>query len=127
MTKWPAHFPAECPFKESWEATGDIYRLVENDPPSPSDFLSLREQNPKRGPYPDPVHECMACGLSVFVKSEDIDLHRQTSKKLRDRKIAKTTLAEVLGRVARTGRTAGHHTWWLPEGSPNPCQSFAVI
>jgi len=65
---WPNHFPEDCPPNATKDADGEeVYRLVDQNPPSDLDFISHRLRYPKRE-FSD---ECKACGLSIFTNVED--------------------------------------------------------
>ena len=67
-TEFREKLPVGCPPVDArWiEKRQDFYRLVKSNPPTEDDFKSNRVKNPGKPPYPDPVQECMSCGLSVF-------------------------------------------------------------
>lgn len=117
--QWPDYFPDNCPPDNAREASGEVYRLVDNNPPTPEDFQSWREQHPNEQ-CPKSVTECQASGLSVFTSMDDVNMARQKVKRLRKKKIAHSNLTSDLGRILHTpSQNTGesHHTWWLPIGA----------
>ncbi len=66
--QWPDYFPDDCPPQDAQPATGDVYRLVKQNPPESKDFIPLRE---KKTGEDFGEKECQACGLSVFRNVED--------------------------------------------------------
>ena len=42
--QWPDYFPDDCPPQDAQPATGDVYRLVKQNPPESRDFIPLREK-----------------------------------------------------------------------------------
>ena len=60
--QWPGYFPDDCPPQDAQLATGDVYRLVKQNPPESKDFVPLRE---KKTSEDFGEKECQACGLSV--------------------------------------------------------------
>ena len=126
--QFPDYFPNNCPPDTAQEAFGEVYRLVDNDPPTASDFRSQREQHLNE-PCPKNVTECQACGLSVFTSRDDIEFARRTVRRLRNKKIANGNLNSALGRILPTpSQNTGqsHHTWWFPIGI-QPWTVFCVI
>ncbi|MCP2726873.1 hypothetical protein [Limnofasciculus baicalensis] len=68
--EWPDHFPSGCPPQNANNASGEVYRLIKHDSPTPKDFKSWREEN-KEKDCPNGVTECQACGLSVYTEKAD--------------------------------------------------------
>jgi hypothetical protein len=121
--KFPTHFPNQCPPATASDATGDPFRLVDNNPPTASDFISYHLLGKKY----DKAKHCEACGLSVFVREEDVRQFLKAIPFFRKKHVAKGTVAADWGKVAQTGRFS-HHTWWIPEGkSPELIFKVTVI
>ena len=70
--------PEGCPLETAEEitTTRQVYRLVRTDPPTNTDFKSLRALNTFTGPFREAEMECRAHGLSVFCSREDADEKR---------------------------------------------------
>ena len=126
--QWPDYFPENCPPENAQAAFGQVYRLVDNDPPTPDDFQSWREQHPNEQ-CPKTVTECQACGLSVFTSISDIEVAQRKVRRLRNKKIAVGNLTIELGQILPTpSQNTGqsHHTWWIPNDT-KPWTIFHVI
>ncbi len=122
---WPGHFPNGCPPVAASDAEGLVIRLVENDPPAPSDF----ESHYKRSPDKDwGQNLCKACGLSVYGDRNDAERIMAKVPALRNRLLAIGALKPELGKVLSTPtpRTRSHRTWWLPQGG-EPSKSFKIL
>lgn len=111
---WPNHFPEDCPPIAAKDADGEeVYRLVDQNPPSDLDFISHRLRYPNRE-FRD---ECKACGLSIFTKLEDSITLRKRLPALRDTLIAMGNLPNDAGKILPTPWMGNsHHTWWVPDG-----------
>ena len=102
--------PNDCPpdTAEEIRATQVFFRLVRTNPPTDTDFISQRGENPDRGF--GKISECQARGLSVFAERGD----SQRALKLpglRGRQICRVVLNAGAGRIQKTSRRS-HHTWW---------------
>ena len=42
--QWPDYFPDDCPPQDAQPATGDVYRVVKQNPPESKDFIPFREK-----------------------------------------------------------------------------------
>ena len=117
--QWPDYFPDDCPPQGAQPATGDVYRLVKQNPPESKDFMPLRE---KKTSEDFGEKECQACGLSVFRNVEDAIRVKSRARGMEKRIVSKGTLSPHLGRIQNTpSKMFGklHHTWWVPtEGQP---------
>ena len=60
--------PANCPPSSCVHASGELFRIVENNPPNSNDFRCFRERFPDK----QANDECMACGLSVYRDKSDV-------------------------------------------------------
>jgi hypothetical protein len=111
---WPNHFPENCPPNAAKDADGEeVYRLVDQNPPSDPDFISHRLRYPKREFF----DECKACGLSIFTNIEDSIKLRKRLPALRDTSIALGKLPSEAGKILPTPYSGNsHYTWWIPNG-----------
>lgn len=116
--RWPADFPEDCPPEEANPAGGVFYYVVKNDPPEPSDFISLyhrdrelAEKRVRRG-----ASLCQTMGLSTYADENDAVRCAREFPKIGNR-IARLTLEPDAGNVQYTpsGSFTSHHTWWLAE------------
>ena len=118
---FPANWPNDCPPQDAIDADGDVYRIVDNNPPVLADLATHLETGrlPKALP-------CMRSGLSVFREIRDAAHQRQLIPKL-GRWIAKGTLKTEQGKTKlTTGKQPTHTTWWAYEGV-NRAELFAVV
>lgn len=123
---WPPHFPESCPPDDSIEAEGDVYRLVEGEPPKKEDFVSYWIKYPeKRKIYKKLGQACESCGLSIFRSLEDA---KRISRRVQHlpKKIAVATLDSSMGRMKNTFYPE-HNTWWLPVSVREPALLFRNI
>ncbi len=111
MTKWPDHFPEQCPPGCAEPVSGKVYRFINRTNPKEKDFKSFFELNPGRD-WGEKA--CQARGLSVY-KSKDIceqmiDLIPALAKK----KLAVAELDPDDGVIAETPSTNSneHNTLW---------------
>lgn len=121
---WPSFFPPQCPPSEAKDAFGEVYRLVNTNPPSVSDFESWAEKHPKKW-----MGDCEASGLSVFTtKSDALRMIRRVPGMLAPGKlIASANLSPAAGKLLHTPRDGNsHHTWWAPAGFAHTA-SFEVV
>jgi hypothetical protein len=120
-------FPPNCPPRQANEASGEVYRLVDSDPPVDKDFLSLYELYPnKRGEDPDT--ECQRSGLSVHTEKSSASKLIKRIPKFKNKKIAVGQLTPDLGLILNTPsrKNDSHHTWWVPAGK-KPSMVFQVV
>lgn len=114
LIKWPDYFPIQCPPNNAVATEKTVFRLVLNEPPSDSDFLSYKEED-KDGMWPG--KECEACGVSVYNSYKRADeTKRKYKSKFKLHNIAKGTIKPEAGVVKRTGG-GGHFTWWIYPGT----------
>lgn len=107
---FPKTWPADCPPADADDAEGDVFRVVEGEPPGPEDFVSHFESGklPKAPP-------CLRCGLSVFRDAGDAFHQRALLPKL-GRYIARGALSASAGKTKLTGgKLPTHTTWWAYE------------
>ena len=102
--------PPECPPDVAEEITTAwrVFRLVQANPPTDSDFRSQRAEKPFRRFHG--VTECQARGLSVFALQKDAERALRLPN-LRGRRLCSVRLEAGAGRIQQTGRPS-HHTWW---------------
>jgi hypothetical protein len=120
--------PLNCPPSQAKATTNEImYRLVENNPPESSDFVSIRRQNPQKE-YDDSITECKACGLSLFDDEQGAINMKKKIPRLRKLKIARGQLGVDSGAIQHTPSQNSHchYTWWI-HIDQNPCDYFQVI
>ena len=124
--QWPDYFPDDCPPQGVQPATGDVYRLVKQNPPESKDFIPLRE---KKTSEDFGEKECQACGLSVFRNVEDAIRVKSRARGMEKRLVSKGTLSPHLGRIQNTPSKMfgkSHHTWWVPT-EVQPWSIFRVV
>ena len=102
--------PNGCPPAKAEEirAAREVFRLVDSNPPTDSDFASQRALRPNKTFCG--VSECQARGLSVHTELRD------SKKALKlptqhGRRICRVRLDPGAGRIQQTGPPS-HHTWW---------------
>ena len=118
---FPDTWPNDCPPQDAVDAEGDVFRIVNNDPPTAEDLASHLETGrlPKAPP-------CLRCGLSVFREVRDAVHQKMLIPKL-GRWIAKGTLNTEHGKTKlTTGKQPTHTTWWAYDGV-NRVELFAVV
>ena len=104
---FPTDWPPRCPSADTSDATGDVYRIVKENPVATGDMLTHHQTG--KLPKADP---CLRCGLSVFRLLEDALNQRQLLPKLGNR-IAKGQLESAHGKACLTkGQQPTHTTWW---------------
>lgn len=127
--EWPKNYPSNCPLEDSTRPQSlEVYYLVDYNPPSKNDFLSLQERRPECSLTTD-NEKCQACGISVYTDLEGIELAKNVSRGLRKKKTAKGILTPDLGLIKKTpsNRTGNsHHTFWYHINA-EPWKIFQVI
>ena len=115
---WPPDFPEDCPPEDAVPADGVYYRIVNNDPPQSSDFVSvyhLRRERAMREVRRMSRTLCDTMGLSVY---EDRDEAIKCALKYDNlgTHIAAVELTPDSGKILRTrGLFPSHHTWWISD------------
>jgi hypothetical protein len=118
---FPNTWPGDCPPQEALDAEGDVFRIVNNDPPIADDLASHFET----GKLPK-APACLRCGLSVFREVRDA-VHQQLLIPKLGQWIAKATLKAEHGKTKLTnGKQPTHTTWWTYDGV-NRAILFAVV
>ena len=102
--------PAGCPPDEAEEIeeSREVYRLVNSNPPTDSDFASQRALQPNKT-FPG-ITECQALGLSVHAERRDSEKTLKLPTQ-RGRQVCRVRLGPGAGRIQQTG-SRSHHTWW---------------
>ena len=112
---WPADFPEDCPPEQAAPADGTYYRIVRNDPPDASDFVSVYHLNRRRAERAIRRGErtqCETVGLSVYADRNDAVECAISFKGIGD-KIARVDLSPEAGKMLKTdGGYPSHYTWW---------------
>ena len=108
--KYRERLPNGCPPAKADEisAAREVFRLVDGNPPTDSDFASQRALHPDKTFFG--VNECQALGLSVHTELRDSKKALKLPTQ-RGRRICRVHLGPGAGRVQQTG-TPSHHTWW---------------
>lgn len=115
IVPWPEYYPENCPPAGAEPDQLTVYRLVDNDPPTESDFIPQMVSQPHRT-FPDP---CQASGLSFYTEYEDAKkLFERYPKGFRDKKIARGLTPADCGVLKNTpSKTAPTHiTYWMMSG-----------
>ena len=126
---WPEDFPEDCPPEHAPPADGAYYRIVGNDPPAPSDFVSMYHLNRNRAEREisrGRRTQCETMGLSVHAERMHAIECAQQYPKLGG-KIARLFLTPASGKAIQTGGGLGsHNTWWKARGF-DPLGSAQVL
>lgn len=107
---FPATWPENCPPPDAADASGEVFRIVNDDPPSVDDLKSYAEL----GLLPD-ASPCRRAAISVY-QSRSQACHRLQMSPRLGRGVAAATLAPTHGRMKLTDERSGHIAWWAPEG-----------
>jgi len=89
-----------CPPRDAVDANGDVFRIVNHDPPTADDFVT----NFESGTFPNRL-ACLRCGLSVHRILADA-IHTKTRYPKLGSRIAKGTLTKEFGKTKQTGGTS---------------------
>lgn len=120
---WPTHFPKNCPVGGEKQNI-EVYRLVDNNPPTEADFISAFELQPTRK-FGD---ICKACGLSVYRDLEEAKVMNEQlaqstyfrRKGLPKKKIAVGRTDPNCGLIKATPSASepesSHMTYWVYQG-----------
>jgi dipeptidyl aminopeptidase/acylaminoacyl peptidase len=115
---WPEGFPEGVPVEEAVPASGMVYRLVENIPPTELDFQMYRKERPdiriakEKIPY--------SYGVSVWSKLSKILRQKERYPKpeqFGNKKVVGGELTEDLGLMYVCTVDKGHVTLWGQEGA----------
>lgn len=107
---FPAAWPTNCPPPDAGDASGEVFRIVNDDPPSEQDLKSYAEL----GLLPD-ANACRRTAVSVFPSHAQACHRLQMSPRL-GRGVASATLVPAHGKMKLTDDRSGHIAWWAPEG-----------
>ncbi|WP_421254272.1 hypothetical protein [Aeromonas sp. 600948] len=108
LNPYPDFFPEGVPSDAAENTSGEAYRLVKTNPPTPSDFQAfhLDKVNPK--PVPSPSD----CGTSMYRRRDVVVSLKAVSKPLKSRLIAIGTLEPHFGKMSKE-RSDSHFEAWL--------------
>jgi len=124
LKTFPDFFPENCPPSDAIEKNINVFRYIENKPPSDDDFKSYYELNPVK-------HEgrVEAYGLSVVsnLESAKNSLNLNPGLRRKYKFIAKGTVTPDSGVIKNTPsqKQKYHMTWWLYQGV-KPASNFTV-
>lgn len=116
---FPDTWPSDCPPQDAVDAEGEVFRILDHDPPAAEDFLTSFET----GAFPTRP-ACLRCGLSVHRILADA-FHTKTKYPKLGRRIAKGMLTKECGKAKQTGQ-GSHTTWWVYEGV-NRASLFSLV
>lgn len=101
--------PKNCPPSAATVGPKLLFRLVSNNPPSPSDFRTTHEE----GKYlsSDP---CQRCSISMLSSAASAQKMRKIIPNLKDRRIAAGTIPADAGAIMSTPskNNPDHWSWW---------------
>ena len=128
---WPCFFPDGCPPADAKPLKLRVFRLVDNDPPQDSDFVSVRESSPERR-VSDVI---LSCGLSCYTdlihaQKQSASLVKTAYWRKRNKPpmmVASGDTNPQCGVVKKTPSSLESHvTYWLLE-NVSICNQFKVI
>jgi hypothetical protein len=107
--------PDNCPPPGAEAASGEVFRIVKNDPLAADDFLTWFEEDKF-----DETRACECHGLSVFRNRDDAASYAEKFPYLGEL-VAKGSLEHKHGMIAHTpryirGAPNSHATWWPYNG-----------
>ncbi len=103
----------------------DVFRLVEANPPSETDFISYWHLYPrKRESYIRKPGECVSRALSVYDTFENCQ-NIQRLPTMKDKVICKVTVNNEAGVIMEKGQN-GHICWWLAQDF-DPIENSEVV
>jgi hypothetical protein len=113
--EWSANFPDHCPPQDAIKGSFRVYRFLQGNEITSSDFLTVRDKAPDRK-FPEIEKECRACSLSVFTdRDEVLSLQRRVPRWRKS--IAIGQLEVTSGKLKHTPSPQtnnSHHSWWMP-------------
>ncbi len=120
--QWPAFFPQGCPPPAAGAPQGSLYRFIEGDAPSESDFdshLETKGADWVKAHSKDASEYCDFCGVSLIRDIADVVAYRKRYRGFRSKRVAHGDLSDVAGRLllTPTALAASHHTLWLTVGT----------
>lgn len=111
MDEFASFYPKACPPIEAEKPNCFVYRVIKNSYPQESDFIPYFLEFPNRDWK---GKECIACGLSVFLKEEDAQRIIDVNNGTRVWKVVKAFIDTNTGRFLQTPREGNSHcTWWV--------------
>ena len=117
----PAKWPADCPHTDAEPASGEVFRIVRSNPPSPADFITPHEAGTLKS-----RDNCLRRALSVYRNKNDAETTMRMFPQL-GRLIARGVLHPSNGVLKATPtRGNSHHTWW-PCDDTDRVGSFHVV
>ncbi|MGA8135920.1 MAG: hypothetical protein WCA48_17495 [Pseudomonas gingeri] len=126
MTKWPDHYPEQCPPSCAEAISGTIYRFTNRTNPKLRDFISYYEMDPGKdwGRM-----ACNARGLSVYSTYADCAAAVEAVPALRKKRLCHASLARNSGVMADTPsqNTQNHKTFWSYIGADELASFFTSI
>lgn len=128
--EWPDGYPPGCPPPDAVDAAGEVYRVVNADPPTAEDFRPWRAENPLS---PGEKDKPSAWGTSVFGDLSDalqILAMKSRVKGVSSWHVALGTLKAEFGKMSQPSgpkaRRPSHRDWWIPK-DVDPSPAFAVV
>lgn len=112
--EWLGVIPDGCPPSDALPPRGELIRMVKFNPPQAWDFESPLERDPTRD---FGSKKCLAAGLSVIARSEEVAAFRRQVPVMRKRMAAVGRVdGQGVSKVTR-GPVPSHVTWWRPAGT----------
>ncbi|WP_016955940.1 hypothetical protein [Catenovulum agarivorans] len=116
--KWPDTFPEGVPLEGAIPASGKVYRLVENIPPTASDFQMYRTDRPEvrfsKAQIPFSYGTSLWTTLSKIIRQKE---RYPKPEQFGNKKIVGGELTEELGVMYICTVNEGHVTLWSQEGA----------
>jgi hypothetical protein len=124
--EFESHFPKEppCPPDDAVQGPKAFYRLVMQDPPQESDFLSAYEA----GKHID-ADPCLRCAVSVFENKHGAEALKKKVSFFKNHMFSWGTIPASAGRIKKTssGRFADSHWSWWPVKNLTRSGFFQVV
>lgn len=103
--------PADCPPPTASEGPKELFRLVDNSPPTYADFLTCLEL----GKHAE-EDACLRCAISTYNSLNNAIRLRKQVPFFRRQKIAVGIVPVGAGLMKRTRSSPGHWSWWPAKG-----------
>ncbi len=113
---WPTTYPKNVPPGDATPAAGHVFRAVSNVPPTPDDFLTSREENPRRE-FNDIAQ---SYAVSFFENIAELQDKIRRYKPLQDKQVVQGNLVDALDFIKKA-KKGSHISLWKCIGS-RPCQ-----
>ncbi|GAA6170957.1 hypothetical protein NBRC116592_06270 [Colwellia sp. KU-HH00111] len=116
--EWPDGFPPGVPIEEAIPASGKVYRLVKNIPPTEQDFQMYREDRPDIHFTKDKIP--FSYGVSVWSELSRIVREKErypSPEQFGNKTIVGGELTDDLGLMYACTVNEGHVTLWSQEGA----------